>query len=49
MHVFQRNYTGTMPQSIGPSTLVAHIVTKATQNEALLWKIAVFGMEKAPC
>jgi hypothetical protein len=26
-----------------------YTVTKANQNEALLWKIAVLGMEKSPC
>jgi hypothetical protein len=25
-----------------------HTVTRTTQNEALLWKIAVLGMQKAP-
>ncbi len=49
---------GITPQSIGPSTsdlqnsentICRPTVTKATQNDALLWKIPVLGMEKAPC
>jgi len=27
----------------------SYTVTKANQNEALLWKIVVLGTEKAPC
>ncbi len=26
-----------------------YTVTRTTQNEALLWKIAVLGMKKVPC
>jgi hypothetical protein len=32
-----------------PWLMCPHTVTRAAQNEALLWKIAVLGMKKAPC
>jgi hypothetical protein len=35
-------------KSLRPAPNKQHTVTRTIQNEALLWKIAVLGMQKAP-